>query len=205
MMSYKKSIIILSFVCFIMSSLTSMAKTSYVTIILPEDVVMQSVRDALPLSIEPQNDHVEGTLVIDSISRLEMKDNRVFLQGQILGSNMVVSTRIGDQDLRMRIGEFRYPLTCDLTFRYDSSRKILFITPHLVSPEKTLEGKNANAILPILTLLDNREYPVSLTHIQGFSTEIGQRKYSVAMEPVDVQVSKSQVILKMVPKVSKRN
>jgi len=204
-MSYTKSIIIFSVVFFLMSSLTSMAKTSYVTITLPEDVVMQSIQDALPLSIEPQNDHVEGTLVIDSISRLEMKDNGIFLQGQVLGSNMVVSTRIGDQDLRMRIGEFRFPLTCDLTFRYDSSRKILFITPHIVRPEKTLKANNANAILPVLTLLDKREYPVSLAHLQGFNTVIGQRKYSVVMEPVDVQVSKSQVVLKMVPKVSKRN
>ena len=204
-MAYSKKIFIFSVVFFMLSSLACMAKPSYVTITLPEEVVRESIRDALPLSIAPQSDHVEGTLVIESISRLEMTDNGVFLKGQILGTNMVVSTRIGNQDIRMRIGEFRYPLTCDLSFRYDSALKILFITPHLVQPEKTLEGKNANAILPVLALLDNREYPVSLGDIQDFNTEIGQRKISVAMEPVDVQISQSQVILKMVPKVRKRN
>lgn len=204
-MAYSKKIFIFSIVFFMLSSLAAMAKPSYVTITLPEEVVRESIRDALPLSIAPQSDHVEGTLVVESISRLEMTDNGVFLKGQILGTNMVVSTRIGNQDIRMRIGEFRYPLTCDLSFRYDSALKILFITPHLVQPEKTLEGKNANAILPVLALLDNREYPVSLGDIQDFNTEIGQRKISVAMEPVDVQISQSQVILKMVPKVRKRN
>lgn len=204
-MSYSKRILLFSVVFFLLSSLLSVAKTSYVTITLPEEVVRQSIRDALPLSIDPQSEMVEGTLVIDSISRLEMRDNLIFLKGQILGTNIVLSTRIGNQDLRMKIGEFRYPLACDLSFRYDATRKILYITPHLVRPEKTLEGKNADAILPVLALLDNREYPVSLGDIQDFNTEIGQRKISVAMEPVDIQVLQSQVVLKMVPKVSKRN
>ena len=189
----------------ILSSLNALAKTKYITVTLPEEVVHQSVRDALPLSIKPNSSHLEGTLVIDSISRLEMNEDMVFLQGQILGRNLILSTRIGDQDLRVRVGEFRYPLTCNLSVRYDEKQRILYLTPHLVRPEKTLEGENARTILPVLAMLDNREYPVSLEDVQGFSTEIGEQKYSIDMEPVGIKVADSRVVVRMVPIVNKSN
>ncbi len=181
------------------------ASQDYVTITLPEEVIRQSIQKILPVDIGPRNEHMEGNLVLDSIDRFELGDNSAQVHGLILGKDIVLNTRIGDQDLRFKVGEVQLPVTCDLTFRFDQKEKKLYVTPHFAEPVKGTSQEQGNKVLPILALLNNREYPVSFSNLQGMQTKIGQRQFSVAMEPVDIQISKSQLVLKMVPKLSKTN
>lgn len=178
------------------------AETDIVTLTLPAAMIRQSLQDVLPLPIDPQNDHLQGKLVLDSINRLEMRENGALLQGVVLGSNVVLKTRVGDQDLNMKVGEVRLPLTCDFSFRFDAARKILYVTPRLEPPVPT-NNPQADAVLPFLVLLGNREYPVALASLQAFQARIGSQDISVLMEPVDIRVTPQQLIVRMKPEVSK--
>jgi hypothetical protein len=60
-------------------------------------------------------------------------------------------------------------------------------------------------VTSLLTLFNNKEYPVSLTSLQTLNAKIGDQDISVNMEPVDIRVSKGQLIVKMVPRLSKSN
>jgi len=199
------------FIIFIVLSVTltisalCMAGIDFVTITLPEKVIRQSIESALPLSINPDQGLLEGSLVLDTIDRFELGQNSAVVHGLILGKNLVLTTRIGDQDFRLKLGEMRLPMTCDFTFRFDPQEKSLYITPHLTDSLKEAPPEQAKKVLPILAMLNNREYPISFESMKSFQTKIGQRNLAVEMEPVDIQISQTQLILKMVPRVSKTN
>jgi len=198
-----RNCIVLCLAALMLYAARCLASTDYVTITLPEKVIRQTIQSTLPLHIDPKNDLLQGNLVLDSIDRFELGENSAQVQGLILGEKLVLKTRIGDQDFRLKVGEVRLPLTCNFTFRFDPQEKNLYITPHIADPVKGASQEQINKVLPVLALLNNREYPVSLSSLQAIQTKIGQRQLSVAMEPVDIQVSQSQLVLKMVPKLSK--
>lgn len=180
------------------------AETDIATLTLPSTMIRQSLQSVLPLPIEPGNDHLQGKLVLDSINKLEMRENGVLVQGLVVGSNVVLKTRVGDQDLNMKVGEVRLPLTCDFSFRFDPVQKMLYVTPRLEPPAPT-DNPQADAILPFLTMLGNREYPVDLAPLQTFQTRVGGQDVSVRLEPVDIRVTPHHLIVKLKPEVSKSN
>lgn len=180
----------------------SPADPDIVTLTLPAAMLRQSLQNILPLPIEPGNGHLRGELVLESIDRLELRDNGAFVQGVVLGSDVVLQTRVGDQDLNMKVGEVRLPLTCDFSFRFDPAGRILYVTPRMEQPAPT-NNPQADALLPFLTLLGNREYPVSLASLQSFNARIGSQDIAVLMEPVDIQITPRQLVVRMKPYVSK--
>lgn len=180
----------------------SLINPDIVTMTLPEATIKQSVQSVLPLPIVPEGEHLQGKLVLDSISKLEMRDNGALVQGTVLGSDLTLKTRVGNQSLNMKIGEVRLPLTCDFTFRFDPAQKILYVTPHLEQPQPT-KNPQADAVLPMLTLLGNKEYPVSLDSLQTFNAKVGDQDIRVAMEPVDIRIAAQQMVVKMRPKLQK--
>ena len=178
--------------------------TDCITITLPARVINRSLHAVLPLPITSHNKHVEGKLVIESINKLEMHDNAISLQGLITGNNLAISARIGDRDIRLKIGRMQMPMTCDLTLRFDPVKKILFVTPHFAKPQ-IRPGDPANAMLPLLAILDNREYPVTLTSLQSFKAKVGSRSVSFDMEPKEIKVSRNQVKITLIPRLVKKN
>ena len=180
----------------------SLINPDIVTMTLPEAMIKQSVQSVLPLPIVPEGEHLQGKLVLDSISKLEMRDNGALIQGTVLGSGLTLKTKVGNQSLNMKIGEVRLPLTCDFTFRFDPAQKILYVTPHLEQPQPT-KNPQADAVLPLLTLLGNKEYPVSLDSLQTFNAKVGDQDIKVAMEPVDIRIAAQQMVVKMRPKLQK--
>lgn len=181
-----------------------LASQDIVTLMLPEEVVKESIQNVLPLPIDPQSEHLQGSLVLDSIDRLVMTDNGAHVQGTVLGKDIILTTRIGNQDFRVQVGTVRLPLSCDFTFRFDRGRKVLYVKPLLQTPAPT-NNPQADAILPFLVLLNNREYPVSLASIQTFNGRVAGRDIAVDMEPYDISISARQLVVKMKPRVRKTN
>ncbi|GAB4347056.1 MAG: hypothetical protein Kow0089_24600 [Desulfobulbaceae bacterium] len=179
------------------------AATPAMTIALPDEVVRRSLQDILPLNLEDTSRNIDGTLILQSISRLVMGENSAVLQGLLIGRNLSVITRVGDQDLRIRIGDLQLPLTCDLGFRFDREKKVLYVTPRLRRPASASLTDMAGSVLSVLTLFNNREYPVSLTSFKTLAASVGRQDIAVEMEPVDIRVTKRQLVVKMVPRLSK--
>jgi hypothetical protein len=181
------------------------AASSPVTIALPEDMIQHSLQDVLPLNIDDPGRHVEGTLILNSVSKLVLGENSAVLQGVVMGRNISIITRVGNQDLRIKVGDLQLPLTCDLTFRFDAGKKVFYVTPRVRPPAPGSKTDMASSVISLLTLFDNREYPVSLTSLKTLNAKVGNQDISVDMEPVDIRVSKGQLIVKMVPRFSKTN
>jgi len=181
------------------------AETDAMTIALPAEVIKQSLQDILPLNIDKTSRHVEGKLILTSISKVVMGENSAIVEGLVNGENISVITQVGNQDLRIKVGNLHLPLTCDLTFRYDAKGKILYVNPRLRPPGSGSTNDMANSVTSLLTLFNNKEYPISLTSLQTLNAKVGNQDISVDMEPMDIRVSKGQLIVKMVPRLSKTN
>jgi hypothetical protein len=175
-----------------------------VTITLPAPALHQAINDILPLPLEQNGKQFQGTITVDSISKLAINDNLISLQGQVSGSDLQLTTNIGGQNIKLKLGKLVLPVTCDISLRYDAKKKTLFLTPRFQNPTHGTSN-SAETLLPLLNAFGNREYPITLDTINAFKAKIGSKNVSVRIEPVDIQAGKNEMILKFRPLTGKNH
>ena len=170
------------------------AQNQPVILTIPAPALHQAIRAMLPLSIEQSGDKFQGTIVVDSISKLAINRNLLSIEGQVSGRNMQMTTNIGGQDILLKLGKLVLPITCDIAVRFDPNKKTLFLTPRFQNPTHG-HSSSAKTLLPLLNALGNREYPVQLDALQPLITKIGQETISVQMDPVNIQAGNNKMML----------
>jgi len=174
------------------------AKKEPITITLPAAALQQTLSDMLPLPLEQKGATFQGTITVDSISKLEINDNLISLQGQVSGQNMQLTTNIGGQAINLKLGRLVLPVTCAISLRYDPAQKILFLTPRFQKPSHG-NSNSARTLLPLLNSLGNREYPVKLDKVSPFKAKVGSTTVSLRLEPVDIRAGNNELVLKLQP------
>ena len=169
-----------------------------VTITLPATALHQTISDMLPLPLEQHSKQFQGTITVDSISKLEINDNLISLQGQVSGTDMELTTNVGGQDIQLNLGKLVLPVTCDISVRYDPNKKILFLTPRFQNPTHGTSN-STKTLLPLLNALGNKEYPVTLDKISPFNAKVGSKNVSLRLEPVDIEAANNEMVLKLQP------
>ncbi len=180
----------------------AMATTQPVTITMPATTVRQAIVSMLPLPLEQNSDRFQGKITIDSIRSLTIKNNIARIEGQVSGHNMVVTTNIGGQDIKLKLGRLVLPITCDVRIRFDPKTKTLFFRPTFHNPTHG-SSNSAKTLLPLLNGLANREFSAKLSNLSPFQTKIGSKTVSLKMEPVDILTGNNNIVLKLRPIVGK--
>ena len=201
---YTRYFILLLFLCTIALTSPAKAATLPITITLPAPALHQAISDILPLPLEQTGKQFQGTITVDSISKLAINDNLISLQGQVSGSDMQLTTNIGGQDIKLNLGKLVLPVTCDISLRYDPKIKTLFLTPRFQNPTNG-KSNSAETLLPLLNALGNREYPVTMDTINAFNAQVGSKNVSVRMDPVDIRAGNNEMILKFRPVAGKNH
>ena len=201
----KRNIYLVFLLLFVLFTGTSpcFGEEDFVTVTLPEKVIRQTLESTLPIQLNPAQGQLAGSLVLEKIDRFELGENSAVVHGLIVGKNLVLTTKIGDQDINLKLGEMRLPLSCDFAFRFDHRENTLYITPRLQDSLNEVQPGQADKVIPLLALLTNREYPVSFESMKKFQTMIGDRHFDLEMEPVDIQISQGSLVLKMIPRLRK--
>jgi hypothetical protein len=174
------------------------AENAPVTITLPASALHQTIVDMLPLPLEQNGKTFQGTISVDSISKLTINNDLISVQGQVTGRDLQLTTNIGGQDIKLKLGKLSLPVTCDISMRFDPAKKTLFLTPRFQQPTHGTSN-SAKTLLPLLNSLGNREYPVKLDKISPFKAKIGSKTVSLRMVPVDIRAGKDEMILKLQP------
>jgi hypothetical protein len=169
-----------------------------VTITLPATAIHQTILSMLPLPLEQNGKKFQGTITVDSVRKLEIHDNRIFLEGQVSGRDMQITTNIGGQDLKLKLGKLVLPVTCNISLRFDPKKQTLFLRPKFENPSHG-SSNSAKTLLPLLNSLGNREYPVKLDNLSPLNAKIGSRKISVRMQPTDIKAGNNMLVLKLRP------
>ena len=173
-------------------------QTPPVTITLPASTLHKTLSDMLPLPLEQTGNKFQGTITVDSIGKLTIHENLISLEGQVSGKDMQLTTNIGGQDIKLKLGKLVLPVTCDISLRYDPQKKTLFLTPRFQNPTHGTSN-SAKTLLPLLNSLGNKEYPVKLDKISPLNAKIGSKSISLHMEPVDIKAGNNEMILKLQP------
>ena len=189
------------FLVFLAAVLPAKAGEQVVTISLPAEILRQTISDALPIPIETKNHVMEGSIVVDSLDKLLVRDKSIFVQGVISGRDLAMTADIGGQNIKMKLGSVKLPVTCELFLRFDKQQKILFVKPVFPKPKKGQGDDAAEVLQPLLASLGGREYPVEFDDIEPFLFELGTRTIPVRLTPTDIQTLQGILVVKMIPQV----
>jgi len=180
------------------------AENQPIVITIPAQALHQTISDMLPLPLEQTGNKFQGTITVDSISKLAINNNLISIQGQVSGTDMQLTTNIGGQDIRLKLGKLVLPITCDISLRFDPKKKTLFLTPRFQNPTHG-QSNSAKTLLPLINALGNREYPLQLDTLKPMTSTIGQSTVSVQMEPVNIRAAHNEMVLEFRTIVGKIN
>lgn len=183
------------------SSNTNAAKN--IVLSLPAETVLTSLQKALPLDIPSQNRQLQGDITLESLDRLVIHDNIITVHGVLSGKNLVMTTNLAGQDIQLKVGEVRLPMTCDLQTRFDPARRQLFVTPRFTDTAQKA-GNPQDPLTPLLGALGGREYLVDLDALQMINVKVGAKTIPIAMEPVNIEGVNNTLIFQMLPRVGAR-
>ena len=171
-----------------------------VVLTLPAETILASLQKVLPLDIPSQNRQLQGDITVESLDRLVIRDNVITVHGVLSGRNLMVVTTFGGQDLQIRVGEVRLPLTCDLLTRFDPGRRKLFVTPRFT--DSTAKGnQNQDPMASLLSALGGREYQVDLDALETINIRVGAKSIPIAMDPVNIAGLDNALIFHLQPRV----
>jgi hypothetical protein len=171
-----------------------------IVISLPAETVLASLQKALPLDVPSQSRQLQGDITLESMDRLAIHDNIVTVRGVLSGRNLVVTTRLAGQDLQVRVGQVRLPMTCDLQLRFDPAKHKLFVTPRFADAAQN--GDNSeDALAPLLGALNGREYQVDLDALEMINIKVGTKSIPIAMDPVKIAGVDNTLIFHLLPRV----
>ena len=202
------SLFVLCAFIFIFIFIPSSAKAEQpppVSLTFPVATLHQTLNSLLPFPVKPQkkNRHFQGTLVVDSISKLTVKkQNVIALQGQLSGRNMAVNARVGGRSIQIKLGRMTLPVSCDITLHYDRKKKTLFLKPTF-SKQDPKQNPAAAALGPLLDGL-SKEYPLPLDELRPLTGEPGGTPIFVQLEPVDIRLTGDALVFQFFPHAGKK-
>ncbi|MGK2906658.1 MAG: hypothetical protein ACSLFH_09970 [Desulfuromonadales bacterium] len=180
------------------------AEETTITISLPARALHEVISDALPIPLETNRQMVAGKIMIESLDKLQVKENSIFLQGVVKGENLSMNTRIAERDVSMKLGNVILPVSCELLLRFDKTGKTLFVTPRFSKTSKDGGGSElGDLLLPALTAFSDREYPVEFDSLEPLLARVGTRDIPIKLELVDIQAKQGLMVIKLKPGASK--
>jgi len=174
------------------------------TISIPEDVLSRTIKDSLPITVKAQSQYVQGDVIFESLENLQVMEKSLLLHGVASGRNFAVVTTVADREIEMKLGNVQLPVSCELFLRFDSNKKILFVRPRFPKPKSLYSTDPADALLLLLSSLDEDEYPVELSAIRPIIAEVGSSSIPIELNPVDIQTQKGLLLIKIKPTVLKK-
>ncbi|MGD9949399.1 MAG: hypothetical protein AB7U29_13110 [Desulfobulbus sp.] len=167
-----------------------------IVLTLPAETVLSSVQQMLPLEIPSQSRSLQGDIILESLNHLAIDNNIITIRGVLSGRNLVVTTQLAGQDIHLRVGEVRLPITCKLKTRFDPARRKLYITPSF--PDSANGGDD---LTPMLGALTGREYQIDLDALESLKIRVGNKTIPIAMEPVKIVGTNNALVFHMLPRV----
>lgn len=169
---------------------------------MPAEILKEVISGALPMPLETNGSYLKGDIVIDSLSALQITEDSIFITGVVRGENLTMNTRIADREISMRLKSMRLPVSCKVLPRFDKTQKTLYVTLYFSKSEKENNMDIADALLAMLSTLSGQEYPIDLDSLQSKTVRVGNRDIPLKLEPLDIQLKKGLLVVKLRPRVN---
>ncbi len=201
----RRLILLLFAIYFLLPPLQLQASTpsnQYITMNLPEAVIVEILKKALPLSLKGSSSRLEGTITILNITNFHLKNQQILCHLDLMGRNLQLVTKVANQDIRLNLGEARTDFDCDARIRYDRSQQTLYIKPIT----KGIQGSGAlskgDIGQALLLLLNGREFPIAMQNLKPIIARASNKIITINTNIVDVRAVEGALQLSLLPVIS---
>ena len=197
-------VIILLFSLFVLFSQNVHAENDSletITLMVPESVLAEAVRQSLPVLIDTGSDTVEGSISIQNIDDLQFDDQKISAIITLIGNDIQIKTTIAGQQLRLKLGTVKLDFNITADTRYDEPSQTLFIKP-TVTDLKSQDGQTGDELGNLLIgLFNGREFPLAIDKLQPIITDTGSKKLAIEMQIKNVTISKNLLTMHLLPHI----
>lgn len=201
----KKLFFVIFFVLLLTASACCTAAASWAaeTILLsvPQSVIAEAVSKSVPIEFAENSETLAGTITINRVDNLVLKDQAVSGQLSLSGRDMQLNTSFGSQEIRVNVGNVNLGFTVSATTRYDKTSKTLLLHPTVTEVDEQ-GSQNGEIGKLIIALFNDRDIPIALDTLQPIITDIGSKTLAIDTEIENVLVKKGKLNIRLLPHIS---
>ena len=197
-------IVTLHILSFAPSSIAQSGNSPDVVLSVPESGISGLIKGLLPYSID-FGKGFSGSFWIKSIENINLEKGKVLFSTYIYGQDIKYSTKIANQMVSVEVGHINLRNNWVTSLRYDKEEKILYIKPHIETPDKNQDLSQGDMLLnALLQGLSDLEFPISMKDLEPITTDVNNTKIMILIDIVDIYTDNDMLYIKSKPTAKKR-
>lgn len=187
---------------FIASSSTAQVdRFQEMTVVLPTQSLTKVIKPLLPYKID-LGENFLGSFFIKSIDNIRINNDKIYFSSLIIGRDIKYATKIGNRVINFGVGDVNLTSLWEVSFRYDKSKKTIFMKPYLQDSKDKKKFSQGDVLLnALLTALSGEEYPIELDNLEPVKSEFSDQLWMLNMDVVDVYAGNDKLFIELIPTV----
>lgn len=176
----------------------------YISLNIPQVVLSDVIQKALPIRVDTDSGALNGEITVVKIDKLQFDDQRIACNIVLAGRNLELATELAGHEIRLKVGNIDLDFFCTGVVRFDEAEQTLYIRPTVSDFQSTEENKQTELGKTILTLLNGREFPITLDRIEPIVAKASNKTVVIDNRLAGVKLTKQGLTLSLLPQVSTR-
>ncbi len=173
--------------------------TRNITIIIPTESVADFVLELLPYQID-FGKKFSGSFRVQSIDNIRIVKDKIIFSSHIVGENVEYSIKIVNRSIKVAVGNAKLRNNWEALLRYDTNKKILFVTPHIEGViDKDDVSQGEMLLHALLEGLSDIEYPVTLNELKPIKTALNERDLFINIDITNIHAENGKLFITMKP------
>lgn len=170
-----------------------------VTLSVPAAMAARAFEKLLPLQL-PSIKGLGGKIRLESIRQLKFKNHQAAFLTAVSGHNV----RYDMGAIQVDVGTVHLSFHSVVTIRFDRTRSILFVKPHLTSRKvkSTVKGVGAD-LSQLVSLFNGVEYPIAIRPLRPFFADIAGSRILLKAKIVDIRIRGDKLFIDILPRFEK--
>ena len=174
------------------------------TVVVPAESIAKFIQPLLPYSINIGK-NFSGSFWIKSIENIKIVKGRVSFSAHIYGKDIEYSAKIGKQTASFKVGNVNLRNHWEASFRYDRSKKKLYVKPHIEGPQNKQDFSQGDILIDTLfNALGDMEYPIDVNRIKPIATQLYNTELTINTDISDVYADNNKLFIEIIPTAQKK-
>ncbi len=173
-----------------------------ISVIIPEKTIVQSVKAALPFTLNTRKLPMKGNFILKDISELKINNGSISCKLKLVGKNLALSTNIGGRSINLNVGNMQVNVDADTILYFNPAEQIIYIKPIIKNVHSSGSGSAAEIAPALVALLNGQQFPVALSPLQPTAIKTGSKKINVKTKITNILPQKGQLLLQILPTIS---
>jgi len=174
------------------------------TVVVPAESIAQFIQPLLPYSINIGK-NFSGSFWVKSIENIKIAKDKVSFSAHIYGKDIGYSAKIGKQTASFKVGNVNLRNHWEASLRYDKSKKMLYIKPHVEGPQNMQDFSQGDILIDTLfNALSDIEYPIDVNRIQPIAAEIYYTELTINTDISDIYADSNKLFIEIIPTAQKK-